>query len=118
MQKKLFQVTLKVKWFTEASTDVEAENEAIHNFCLDEVPPCCTYDMQVEELVSVESLKADKTLITLTKVSELVQETDSPKLLKMLADLTQAQVCGNEEEMFLSAEIQKEIYGKLVKANG
>lgn len=118
MGKKLYQVDLNIKWFVEADSELEAEDKTVEEFCLEDAPVCSTFNLSVKEFVSADSLKADKTLVTLTTASELVQETDSPKLLKLLAELVCNQVCGTDEEIYLSVEIQKEIHKKLVNANG
>lgn len=117
MGKKLYQVDLTVKWFLEADTDLEAESRAVEEFCLEETPSCSTFDIKVKEFVAADSIKADKTLVTLTTASELVQETDSPKMLIKLAELVKSQVCHTEEELYLAMEIQKEIRNKVASAH-
>lgn len=110
---KLFKVDIDITWFLEASSEAEAEQEAIDLFCLEDAPSCCVFDLNTTELVDAESLKTNNVLMTLSKVDEIVKECNSKKLLKMLLELTVAQECISNTEITLSALIQKEIKSKL-----
>lgn len=113
MKNKLFKVNVNITWFVEATNEVAVEQEAIDAFCLNDSPACCTFNIDAAELVSVDSIKEDTTLVTLSKVAEMVEETNSRKLLGMFLKLVQAQVCSTNEEFILSANLQKKIKSKL-----
>lgn len=113
MKNKLFKVEINATWFVEAECETDAEQEAVDVFCLDDVPPCCTFNIDTVELVTVDSLKEDTTLVTLSKVAEMVYETNSRKLLVMLLELVRTQVCSSDEEFILSTQLQKKINEKL-----
>jgi hypothetical protein len=115
MGNKLYKAQINITWFLEAKGDMDAENKVINEFRLENTPNCCTWDMDIEELVSVDSLKSDTTLVTLNKAAEIIEETDSPRILILVLELVRNQVCNLDEEIYLSAEIQQEIRKKLGK---
>ncbi len=118
-QSKIYEVKLNVIWYCQAESDVEAEQNAIDAFCLEDSPSCSTWDLNVSELVNLETINNQKNdMCKLTIIEEMLKGTSQPKILYAMKDLVEGIDSKLEVVNMISKYLLKNIEQKIKEAEG
>ncbi len=118
-QSKTYEVKLNVVWYCQAASDVEAEQNAIDVFCLEDVPSCSTWDLNVSEMVNLETIKNQKNdICKIAVIEEMLEGTSQPQILNTMKDLVEGIDSELEVVKFMSKNLLKRIDKKIKEVEG
>ncbi len=118
-QSKVYEVKLNVIWYCQAESDVEAEQNAIDAFCLEDAPSCSTWDLNVSEMVNLESIKNQKNdMCKLVIIEEMLEGTSQPQILNAMKDLVEGIDSELEVVKLISKYLLEKIEQKIKEVEG